>query len=140
MSCIFDDSRAGVFTSPPSSPYVCVYVLIQPHRWIRVRDLDDLSASLERLRRSIPEVFGNDAPQAEQQRRLVDLVSFMYSRCLPLESLTILSGVGRWKDSDPIQLPSSRSLQPPWSLTRPSSNTTRRSPAQQQRYGRSRGR
>jgi len=38
-----------------------------------VRDLDDLSASLERLRRSIPEVFGNDAQQTEQQRRLVDL-------------------------------------------------------------------
>lgn len=44
-----------------------------PRRWMRPRDLDDLSASLERLRRSIPEVFGTDAPQTEQQRRLVDL-------------------------------------------------------------------
>jgi len=50
----------------------------------QARNLDDLSASLERLRRSIPEVFGNDAPQAEQQRRLVDLVSFVFSRHLPL--------------------------------------------------------
>lgn len=44
-----------------------------PRRWIRTRDLDDLSESLERLRRSIPELFGDDAPQTEQQRRLVDL-------------------------------------------------------------------
>ena len=58
---------------------LCVYALIQPRRWIRVRGLDDLSASLERLRRSIPEVIGNDAPLAEQQRRLVDLVSFTFS-------------------------------------------------------------
>jgi len=51
---------------------------------MRARDLDDLSASLERLRRSIPEVFGNDAPQAEQQRRLVNLVSVTFSRLLPI--------------------------------------------------------
>jgi len=87
MSCIFDDLHAGVFT-PPLPLHFCVCVSTQPHRWIRVRDLDDLSASLERLRRSIPEVFGNDAPQAEQQRRLVDLVSLVYSHLLVLESLT----------------------------------------------------
>lgn len=81
---------------------------MQPRRLIRVRDLDDLSASLERLRRSIPEVFGNDAPQAEQQRRLVDLVSFRNSHCLLFESLTftVTQGVGRWEDFDPVQLPS----------------------------------
>ena len=87
MSCIFDDFHTGVFTPPPP-PCFCVYVSVQPRRWIRIRDLDDLSASLERLRRSIPEVFGNDAPQAEQQRRLVDLVSFICSHLLLLESLT----------------------------------------------------
>jgi len=118
---------APVCSHRPLPPYVCVFVLTQPHRWIRVRDLDDLSASLERLRRSIPEVFGNDAPQAEQQRRLVDLVSFVCSHYLLLESLTTHSGIGRRKDSDSIQLPPSRSLQPSWSLTRPSPNTTRRS-------------
>ncbi|KAF9777287.1 hypothetical protein BJ322DRAFT_730510 [Thelephora terrestris] len=44
-----------------------------PRQWIRARDLDDLSASLERLRRSIPEVFGNDPPHPEQRRRLANL-------------------------------------------------------------------
>lgn len=82
----------------------------QPHRWIRARDLDDLSASLERLRRSIPEVFGNDAAQTEQQRRLVDLVSFTYPHHL-LSGIVLLphppSGVGCWKDFDSVQLPSS---------------------------------
>ena len=87
MSRVFDDFYAGVLTLPPY-PYFCLHALTQPRRWIRVRDLDDLSTSLERLRRSIPEVFGNDAPQAEQQRRLVDLVSFMHSHLLLLEGLT----------------------------------------------------
>jgi hypothetical protein len=95
MSCIFDDLHTGVFT-PPASSLLCAYVPIQPHRWIRVRDLDDLSASLERLRRSIPEVFGNDAPQAEQQRRLVDLVSFAYPHPLLLEGLTFVTPLRRW--------------------------------------------
>ena len=68
---------------------------IQQRRWIRVRDLDDLSASLERLRRSIPEVFGNDAPQAEQQRRLVDLVSFVFYH-LPRETLISATSLRHW--------------------------------------------
>ena len=94
LECEHDLCRAFLTISRPacsplpSSPHFCVYVPTQPRRWIRVRDLDDLSASLERLRRSIPEVFGNDAPQAEQQRRLVDLVSSMHSRLLLLENLT----------------------------------------------------
>jgi len=122
---VIPGTRSCVHIAP--FPPCFVYVSILPYRRTRVRDLDDLSASLEGLRRYIPEVFGNDAPQAEQQRRLVDLVSFICSRCLPLESLTIVSGVGRRKDSDPIKLPSSRSLQPSWCLTRSSSNATRQS-------------
>ena len=66
----------------PTHPPDLADTSIQSHQWIRARDLDDLSASLERLRRSIPEVFGNDAPQTEQQRRLVDLVSFICLHCL----------------------------------------------------------
>ena len=75
MSRTLDDPHAGAFmiSLPPS---IYAYALTQPHQLIWVRDLDDLSVSLEWPRGSIPEVLGNDAPQAEQRRWLVDLVSF----------------------------------------------------------------
>lgn len=63
---------------------------IQPRQWIRARDLDDLSASLERLRRSIPEVFGTDPPHPEQRRRLANLVSLTLIRCLEFSDFSNL--------------------------------------------------